>query len=280
MGSWKSGRPDKQPARGGGKWEEHRHDIGDGYGMRRAAQAWPRVCTATIFVLCVVTAAVASSGAASGLLRYRGQYTYGHEVRSFCPAINSQCYWVGAATGKSVHAALKKLATESADEPYRPLCVVIEGRIDREAKREGFSADYDGLISVTRVFGRCNETDIVTQGDLQHHRWLLHSVDDRQVDAGSIGSQVPELDFGERMTVSGNTGCNRFSGQAVLREQFFRIDPISTTRRLCTPHLKQLEQTVLRVLGSESTISIDVDRFLVLDSGQTILRFRLFDWKS
>ena len=158
--------------------------------------------------------------------------------------------------------------------------MVIEGRIDRESKRDGFAADYDGLISVTRVFGRCDETDIVTQGDLQHHRWMLRSIDGRVVDAGSIHSSASELDFGERMTVTGNAGCNRFSGQAVLRESFFRIASLAHTRRLCTPHLNQLEQAVLRVLRNESAISIDSDRNLVLDSGQTVLRFRLFDWKN
>jgi len=260
--------------------KKDRHDNGNGRSLSRTVPVWRSVGATMLLLLSVAATAVASSGVASGPLRYRGEYNYGHEVRSFCPVINSQCYWVGATTRKAVHAALKKLATESTDEPYRAVCVVIEGRIDRDSKRDGFAADYDGLISITRVFGRCDETDIVTQGDLQHHRWVLRSIDGRLVDAGSIHSPAPELDFGERMTVTGNAGCNRFSGQAVLRENYFRIAPLAYTRRLCTPHLNQLEQAVLRVLGNESAISIDSGRTLVLDSGQTILRFRLFDWKN
>ena len=259
---------------------EKPHDTDQRCGSRRTLPVRLSVTAAALLLLSVAATAVASSEAASGLLRYRGEYTYGHEVRTFCPAINSQCYWVGAATSKAVHAALKDLATESAERPYHAVCVVIEGRIDRVTKRDGFAADYDGLISVIRVFGRCYETDIVTQGDLQHHRWVLRSIDERMVESGSINSPVPELDFGERMTVTGSAGCNRFSGQAVLRENYFRIAPLAYTRRLCAPHLNQLEQAVLRVLSNESTISIDSDRMLVLDSGQTILRFHLFDWKN
>jgi heat shock protein HslJ len=248
--------------------------------VKRARAIWRGTGLMLLLLLSMVSTVYGSGGAPSGLLRYRGEYTYGHEVRSFCPAINSQCYWVGAATSRAVHAALRKLVTESADEPYQPVCVVIEGRVDRETMRDGFAADYDGLISITRVFGRCNQTDIVTQGDLQHHRWLLHSIDGQPVDSESINAPVPELDFGESMTVSGNAGCNHFSGRAVLRENFIRIAALALTRRLCAPLQNQIENKLLQVLRSESRITIGADRQLVLASGETILRFRLFDWKN
>jgi len=248
--------------------------------MSRPLPVWHWVGAIISFLLLLVSAATASSGAGSGLLRYRGEYTYGHEVRSFCPAINSQCYWVDAASSKAVRAALGELAAIPGAEPYRAVCVVIEGRIDRESKRDGFAADYDGLILITRVFGRCNETDIVTQGDLQHHRWILHSVDDKPVGSGAMNDLLPELDFGQLMTVTGNTGCNRFSGRAILRDDFFRIAPLASTHRLCAPPRNELEVTLLQVLGNESRIIIGDDRQLVLDAGHTKLRFRLSDWKK
>lgn len=241
---------------------------------------WRSAGATVLLSLAMTSTVVASSGTIPELLRYRGEFTYGHEVRSFCPAISSQCYWVGAATSKTVHAALKKLATESAEGPYRPVCVVIEGRIDREAKRDGFAADYDGLISITRVFGRCNETDIVTQGDLQHHRWLLESIDNESLDPGTLYGMVPEIDFGERMTVSGNSGCNRFWGQAILREQFFLIEPMGSTRRTCLPTQGEVERVVKQVLGNASVVTIGPNRKLILKSDRVVLRFRAFDWKN
>ncbi|UCH46561.1 MAG: META domain-containing protein [Betaproteobacteria bacterium] len=235
---------------------------------------------AIALLVLVAPASGFASGTSETVLRYRGEYTFGHEVRSFCPAINSQCYWVGANTGSAVHAALKKLTTRPGTAPYTPVCVVIEGRIDRDSERTGFAADYAGLFSVTRVFGHCDETDIVTQGDLQHHRWLLERINDEVIDSDALGGMIPELDFGERMTVSGNTGCNRYSGQARLREEFFVVERMISTRRACPPQNMDLERTFQQVLGSESVISIGDDRQLILKSEQAVLRFRLFDWRQ
>ena len=227
----------------------------------------------------IAPASAFASGAGEAVLRYRGEYTYGHEVRSFCPAINSQCYWVGGDTSAAVRATLKELGTVPGAAPYTPVCVVIEGRIDRDSKRTGFAADYDGLISVTRVFGRCDETDIVTQGDLQHHRWLLESIDDKPLDIELLNGMVPEVDFGERMTVTGNTGCNRFSGQALLREEFFVIERTASTRRMSAPAQNDVENIMLQVMGAESVVRIGSERQLILESDYALLRFRLFDWK-
>ena len=44
----------------------------------------------------------------------------------------------------------------------------------------------------------------VTESDLQHHRWVLESINGNPALTGD--APVPELDFGEQMTVSGNTG--------------------------------------------------------------------------
>lgn len=216
--------------------------------------------------------------AGDGVLRYRGKYTYGHEVNIFCPDGNSQCYWLGEGTADDVRATLKELATTSGSAPYHPLCVVIEGRIDRITHRTGFAADYNGLISVSWVFGNCGETDIVTQGDLQHHRWLLESINGNALASAEQGGMIPELDFGERMTVTGNSGCNRLSGQGVLREDYLVFDRLVSTRRMCAPPHDEIERTVLRVLGSESVVKITSERQLVLHSDQTTLSFRLQDW--
>ncbi|UCD67337.1 MAG: META domain-containing protein [Betaproteobacteria bacterium] len=238
------------------------------------------IVIAFALLILIAPASGFASGSDETVLRYRGEYTYGHEVRSFCPAINSQCYWVGAGTSAHVHATLKKLATRPGAAPYTPVCVVIEGRIDRDSKRTGFAEDYDGLISIGRVYDRCDETDIVTQGDLQHHRWLLESINDNRLDPDTLHGMIPELDFGERMTVTGNTGCNRFNGRAMLREEFFVVERMTSTRRACPPPNMNLERTFQQVLGGESVISIGANRQLTLKSGQTVLRFRLFDWRQ
>lgn len=219
-------------------------------------------------------------GAADESTRYRGKYIYGHEVNSFCPDINAQCYWIRGDTSYENSETLKKIYAESSGEPYVPVCIVIEGVIDRESERTGFSADFDGLMSISRIFGACDKTDIVTQGDLQHHRWVLTSIRGNAMDPNPPNGLVPELDFGEDMNVTGNSGCNRLSGQATLREEYFVMRHIASTRRLCSSDLNDIERTVLQVLGDESVIKIDDDRNLILQSGQTLLHFRLADWEN
>ncbi|NNL06367.1 MAG: hypothetical protein HKO86_01485, partial [Gammaproteobacteria bacterium] len=41
--------------------------------------------------------------------RYRGAYTLGHEVNTFCPDINSQCYWLSPDTGEKVRDQLRQI---------------------------------------------------------------------------------------------------------------------------------------------------------------------------
>ena len=213
-------------------------------------------------------------------LRYRGQYSFGHEVNTFCPEINSQCYWLGPDTSAQQRQQLQQLVKENTSKAYQAICIVVEGRINRDpvAKQAiGFAADYDGLFTVTRLHGLCDGPKVVTQGDLQHHRWVLESIDMVKFDSAKLGGKLPELEIGEQMMASGNSGCNQFHGKATLRENRFIIERMASTRMLCQPAQNDIEMLLIRVLGQESVISIDSDRNLVLKSDQNLLIFRLQD---
>jgi heat shock protein HslJ len=123
-------------------------------------------------------------------------------------------------------------------------------------------------------------TGLVTTTDLQHHRWILESINGEPISMGDDESMVPELDFGEQMHVSGNTGCNQMSGTAVLRDGAFLIPKMATTRRMCAPPRIELELTIQKVLGNESDISIDENKNLILSTDDIVLQFRLRDWVS
>lgn len=214
-------------------------------------------------------------------IRYRGLYTYGHEVNTFCPAINSQCYWLSPDTAAPQREQIKKLSQDNTSKPYQAICVVVEGKINRDpAARNhiGFASIYDGLFTVSRVFDLCNKTSIVTQGDLQHHRWVLESINGSKIDAEKLDNKIPELDFGELMSVSGNTGCNKFRGQARLQGENFVIGLMQSTMMACSPPQNELETQLQQVLGSDSKISIDNKKRLVLKTGDTLLEYRLKDW--
>ncbi len=118
----------------------------------------------------------------------------------------------------------------------------------------------------------------VTQGDLQHHRWVLESINGNKIEAAKLGDRIPELGIGEQMMASGHAGCNRFHGKAALREDRFIIDPVATTRMFCQPAQNDIELLLLQVFGQESSISIDADKNLILETDDTLLLFRLQDW--
>ena len=233
---------------------------------------------ASTFLIAGAITLFASSAVRAEPIRYRGEYTYGHEVNIFCPAINSQCYWLSGDTPDEVRYALQTLAAQNTSKPYQPNCVVIEAEIERDTKRDGFAADYDGLITVMKAYGRCDETSIITQGDLQHHRWVLESINGQALDVDALQGTVPDLDFGEQMHVSGNTGCNRISGRASLHDVYVRFGQLSSTEMFCSPAQNDIERTIQELLnGMDIEAAID-DNYLIVEAESVSLRFRLQDW--
>ena len=234
-----------------------------------------------LIILIILLITAPHTSADEQALRYRGHYTFGHEVNIFCPAINSQCYWLSPDTAWQQRQLLKQLAANNTSKSYEAICVVLEGKINRdpEAKNAiGFAASYDGLFTVNTIFGLCDKTSIVTHGDLQHHRWILESINGNKIEAEKLGNKIPEIDFGEQMTVTGNTGCNKFSGQATLQGDQFIIGPMSSSMMFCTAPQNELELKIKQLLGSESKITIDDKKNLILETDDTRLRYRLKDW--
>jgi len=219
--------------------------------------------------------------ASEQLTRYRGSYSFGHEVNSFCPEISSQCYWLSPDTTQQQRNQLRQLVEKNTDKAYEAICVVVEGQINRDPAAKaaiGFAADYDGLFTVSKLYGLCDKPRVVTQGDLQHHRWVLERVNGKKIDALMLNNVIPELQIGEKMMASGNSGCNRFFGKAELREDHFIIEKAATTRMMCPPEQNEMEKLFLQLLGQESKITIDADRNLFLETDETQLKFRLEDW--
>ncbi len=210
------------------------------------------------------------------MLRYRGDYTLGHEVNQFCPKINSQCYWLGPVTPQAIRAQLKELVEKHRSKPYDAVCVVIKGRIDRDSERQGFAADYDGLINIDHVYDECSNTHIVTQGDLQHHRWMLSAINNEPVDA-SQWNLLPTLDFGEQMFVEANDGCRQFSSWTILKDSEFLFQRVTFVNSFCISDKGPEELQGLSELNW--AISLPKDGVLRLQSNELILDFKRNDWR-
>jgi hypothetical protein len=205
--------------------------------------------------------------------RYRGDYTFGHEVSIFCPQINAQCYWLGPDTSQAVRAELKTLYEEIKPGLYKPVCVVIEGKIDRDTARNGFAADYDGLINITRLHGDCDASAVVTPGDLNHHRWFLVEHNGVAID---VKLDLVVLDFGERLFVEVSEACRKLSGFAELddnRIAFARLEAKQSdcdTSPTVEPLFTQQDFWQVSLVGRE---------ILLLKNGRTRLGFKKHDWR-
>lgn len=205
--------------------------------------------------------------------RYRGDYTFGHEVNTFCPAINSQCYWLGPDTSQSLRDQLKALYEQKMSGLYKPVCMIVEAIIDRETPRSGFAADYDGLITITALEGACDDGAVVVPGDLNHRRWLLSAINGRTVDAADPPAV---LDFGERLFVEGSEDCQRFNGFAELSGNRIKFDKVEFDRSGCDAGVPEaalfLDQLSWQVAfrGGDG---------LILSNADTSLDFRRDDWR-
>jgi heat shock protein HslJ len=90
------------------------------------------------------------------------------------------------------------------------------------------------------------------------------------------GGSIPTLRLDSGKQVSGNAGCNRFSGTyELMRDEGIRFSSLTTTRMACAPEVMDQEQRYLSILGSVRGYSFysDGGMSLISPDGRAI-RFR------
>jgi heat shock protein HslJ len=76
-------------------------------------------------------------------------------------------------------------------------------------------------------------------------------------------------------TVSGSTGCNRFTGRYTLEGEALEIGQIASTRMACPPPADEVERAYLDALGRVAAWRFDgTDLVLVDGDGFELVRFR------
>ena len=142
------------------------------------------------------------------------------------------------------------------------------------------------FLLVIMIMGCAAETGMTTtMKDLQHHRWLLESINEQSV-LEFFGQQglaetsleiQPDLDFGEAGHLTGNTGCNQFSSQASITDGELVLGPLIMTRRACSGIAGQLEQMLVSLYARNPLITRESSG-LILTGDDYKLRFKLKDW--
>ena len=234
---------------------------------------------ATGLLLLVATACVAAPS------QIEGFYRFGHEVNTVCSGDPERCYWL-VDTSAEIRQQLKQQVEGLA--PYTPVCVRLSAEVSQQ-KADGFGADYDGSIRVLEVLGRCDQASVEENTrleDLQHHRWILHSIDGAELSAYAqeLGfdddaplAKVPELDFGEQGFISGNTGCNQFHGQARVIDDSLILSQLATTAMACAGFSAELELRLQLLYRNPLAITREGNA-LILQGGDRRLRYELRDW--
>lgn len=132
------------------------------------------------------------------------------------------------------------------------------------------------LMLATVVLAGCAQSDDkgnVTVQDLQHHRYVLQSVDGKPLEGIK---RMPELSFGENMHIAGSM-CNRFMGQATIADNTLKAKDLGMTMMLCVePQLNQLDRMINDMLTTGAKVNLNQQQ-LTLKTSQHTLVYKLAD---
>lgn len=96
--------------------------------------------------------------------------------------------------------------------------------------------------------------------DLVGTKWtvttLLSGKTATTVPADLPKERTPHLTFAEDGTVSGNSGCNSFSGKAAVKGSAIVFEPPVSTRKMCPKAEMEVERAVLAALDGPTTYTV------------------------
>lgn len=131
------------------------------------------------------------------------------------------------------------------------------------------------LIALSMLMAGClsNGKVSVNRDQLQHHRFVLQSVNGKAV---TVANNPPELSFGENMTVSGKM-CNQFHGQGKLSDGELKVKDMAMTRMMCAdPQLNALDGIVSEMFKQGAQVDLTADQLTLATAEQT-LTYKLAD---
>lgn len=119
------------------------------------------------------------------------------------------------------------------------------------------------------------ETTMISANDLATHQWVLTKVDNKALELQQP-FKAPTLQLNEELGASGHAGCNRYFGQAELKDGKLRIEKMGMTMMACPAPAMEMEQLMSSTLMDWSQASI-VGNELVLSSPEHTLIFKRQD---
>ncbi|BFM11926.1 hypothetical protein R50072_20790 [Simiduia litorea] len=88
-----------------------------------------------------------------------------------------------------------------------------------------------------------------------------------------VADSKPELSLNDDGTLTGNTGCNNFSGKYEWVGTALSIGEMATTRKMCAPALIGQEQKILGALASVKNAKLEgLDIVLIDEHNNPLIR--------
>jgi heat shock protein HslJ len=108
-----------------------------------------------------------------------------------------------------------------------------------------------------------------------HDIWALEALNQRKVSATAFSKGMPTLEiFVLEQKVLGTTGCNSFSGHAMIEKDKIRFLQLVTTEMACAG---SLEKELLQALDKTNAYQLDSGKLILLKGKSEVLRFKKVD---
>lgn len=175
------------------------------------------------------------------LARLRGEFRYFADAATFVECSSGRLFPVA---GDSAFVRLQRSYLDQRLSNEASVLVEIHGALEARAGMEDGSADETLVVDSSAVLSPTSDCEasrvraLVAVGD-----WQLVALD---------GDALPELPRElqptlrfvlSEPTMSGNAGCNRFSGRALLRGLALQPAALAMTRRLCVDSLANARES-------------------------------------
>lgn len=109
----------------------------------------------------------------------------------------------------------------------------------------------------------------VTGNELANGNWSLVQIDNQDI-AQPEAAQAPTLTLAADLAANGHAGCNRYFGQAEVKDGQFRIEKMGMTMMLCPDSEMKVEQTFTQSLSDWSKVNISGDTMTMTNAKHTL----------
>lgn len=176
------------------------------------------------------------------------------------------------------------LIKDSVDGNWRNYFGSIEGL----RYEEGY--DYELMVEIHTVKNNPGDTTVFHYSLIKilnktrKHIAARYRLDDRpwfleKIEKGKKLRELKKLDAfiilsSDEKRITGNSGCNRFSGNLTVNETTIRVDNLASTKMSCLPYMNELEFSMLKNLQDVDTYSVKSGKLYLFKSGKLLLVFR------